>query len=29
MTVKDDYNPETEQYTLTISQRTPATPDQA
>lgn len=28
-TVKDDYNPETEQYTLTISQRTPATPDQA
>lgn len=29
VTVKDDYNPETEQYTLTISQRTPATPDQA
>ncbi|MBK0364068.1 DUF3458 domain-containing protein, partial [Salmonella enterica] len=25
----DDYNPETEQYTLTISQRTPATADQA
>ncbi|EKQ0441227.1 aminopeptidase N [Salmonella enterica] len=29
VTVKDDYNPETEQYTLTISQRTPATADQA
>ncbi|MFO6427224.1 DUF3458 domain-containing protein [Escherichia coli] len=29
VTVKDDYNPETEQYTLTISQRTPATPDRA
>lgn len=27
VTVKDDYNLETEQYTLTISQRTPATPD--
>lgn len=29
VTVRDDYNPATEQYTLTISQRTPATPDQA
>lgn len=29
VTVKDDYNPETEQYMLTISQRTPATADQA
>ena len=29
LTVRDDYNPSTEQYTLTISQRTPATPDQA
>lgn len=28
MTVKDDYNPETEQYTLTISQRTPPTAEQ-
>ncbi|HFZ8995268.1 TPA: aminopeptidase N [Citrobacter freundii] len=29
VTVRDDYNPETEQYTLHISQRTPATQDQA
>lgn len=28
VTVKDDYNPETEQYTLTISQRTPPTAEQ-
>ena len=28
VSVRDDYNPATEQYTLTISQRTPATPDQ-
>ena len=28
LSVRDDYNPETEQYTLTISQRTPPTPDQ-
>ena len=28
VSVRDDYNPETEQYTLTISQRTPPTPDQ-
>ncbi len=29
VTVHDDYNPETEQYTLTISQRTPPTAEQA
>ncbi len=29
LSVQDDYNPETEQYTLTISQHTPATQDQA
>ncbi|MDU7913257.1 MAG: aminopeptidase N [Klebsiella grimontii] len=29
VTVHDDYNPETEQYTLTISQRTPPTSEQA
>jgi aminopeptidase N len=28
VTVHDDYNPETEQYTLTISQRTPPTAEQ-
>ncbi len=28
LSVRDDYNPETEQYTLTVSQRTPPTPDQ-
>ncbi|WP_318368088.1 aminopeptidase N [Enterobacter sp.] len=28
VSVRDDYNPETEQYTLTISQRTPPTDDQ-
>ena len=28
VSVRDDYNPETEQYTLTISQRTPPTADQ-
>ncbi|HKS34239.1 MAG TPA: aminopeptidase N [Enterobacteriaceae bacterium] len=28
VSVRDDYNPATEQYTLTISQRTPATADQ-
>lgn len=28
VTVRDDYNPETEQYTLTISQRTPPTAEQ-
>ncbi|MFS7608553.1 DUF3458 domain-containing protein [Klebsiella pneumoniae] len=29
VTVHDDYNPETQQYTLTISQRTPPTAEQA
>ena len=29
VSVRDDYNPETEQYTLTISQHTPPTADQA
>lgn len=28
VSVHDDHNPETEQYTLTLSQRTPVTPDQ-
>ncbi|ELZ8933102.1 aminopeptidase N [Cronobacter dublinensis] len=28
VTVQDDYNPQTEQYTLTLSQRTPPTADQ-